>query len=226
MALDYVARAGSERGEVVLRRRERDGALELRVNGVFVMDTAETSAEWLLARAALDAARAGRASRLRVLIGGLGLGFTLAEALRDERVIDVIVAEIEPALVEWHRRGLVPDTADALLDSRVRVEVGDVADVVAAQPAGTLDVILLDIDNVPGHLVYDANAAVYRTAFLTTCREVMRVGGVTAIWSAGSSTSLREAFGQVFGHCQELTVPVRLGRRETSYHLFMGRRLP
>ncbi|MBA3309756.1 MAG: hypothetical protein H0U28_06805 [Nocardioidaceae bacterium] len=253
MTSDYVANAVSERGEVVLLRRRSDGSLELRVNGVFVMDTVETSAERLLARTTLDALTGCRPEPdtsgsklrpttgqrrprvasfrearpgLRVLIGGLGLGFTLAEVLHDDRVADVLVAELEPALVEWHRRGLVPDTADVLLDPRVRIEVGDVTDVVSAQPPGSLDVILLDVDNGPGALVYDANAAVYRTAFLTKCRQATRPGGLTAIWSADTSTPLREAFSQVFGRCRELTVPVRLGTRETTYRVFVGRVLP
>ena len=83
----------SERGEVVLRRREHDGALELRVNGVFVMDTIETSSERELARATLAAVDPAT-DALEVLVGGLGLGFTLAEVLTDPRVARVLVVEI------------------------------------------------------------------------------------------------------------------------------------
>ncbi len=93
-----VARAESDRGELVLRERtEDDGSttLELRANGVFVMDTRETSSERALAREAL----ARHADPWRVLVGGLGLGFTLEEVLADERVRQVLVVEIEPALV-------------------------------------------------------------------------------------------------------------------------------
>ncbi len=117
-----------ERGELVLRRRE-GGALELRVNGVFVMDDAETSSEELLASAALDAVL----RPARVLVGGLGLGYTVRALLADARVESVLVAEIEPAVVQWMRDGLVPSVLD---DARVRVEVGDVRDVVLAQRVG------------------------------------------------------------------------------------------
>src|SRR5699024_3121660 len=90
-----VASAVSPRGEVTLHRRE--DALDLRVNGVFVMDTAETGTERALARAAL----AGSQRVDRVLLGGLGLGFTAAEVLADPRVELVDVVEIEPAVIDW-----------------------------------------------------------------------------------------------------------------------------
>ena len=105
--MEEVARAESERGELVLRQRtEPDGSttLELRANGVFVMDTRETSSERALAREALARHEAPGS----VLVGGLGLGFTLAEVLADPRVRRVVVAEIEPALVGWLRDGTVP----------------------------------------------------------------------------------------------------------------------
>src|SRR4051812_4530482 len=95
-----IARAESSRGEVVLRRRERDGALELRVNGVFVMDDQETSTERALASLALDAATGNgpqnrdRHRALRVLVGGLGLGYTLAAFLESPDVASILVAEI------------------------------------------------------------------------------------------------------------------------------------
>ena len=94
-----------------------DGALELRVNGVFVMDDRETSSEELLASAALASVRRPD----RVLVGGLGLGYTVRALLADARLGSVIVAEIEPDLVAWMRSGLVPSVLD---DPRVSVEVG------------------------------------------------------------------------------------------------------
>ena len=105
----------------MLRRRAYDGALELRVNGVFVMDTRETGTERLLAELSLADLPANRG--LKVLVGGLGLGFTLAAVLRDERVGTVIVAEIEPSLVGWHEQGIVPGSG--IGDQRVEVVTGD-----------------------------------------------------------------------------------------------------
>ncbi|MEU6267232.1 spermidine synthase [Saccharopolyspora shandongensis] len=215
---EQVARNDSERGELVLLRRE--GVLELRVNGVFVMDTLHTETERLLAGATLRAA----ARTDRVLVGGLGLGFTLREVLADPRVREAHVVEIEPDLIDWHRRGLVPETADAIRDDRVVFRVGDVAEVLDAQPPGSFDVLLLDVDNGPDFLVYDGNSALYRADFLFRCREKLTPAGIVAIWSADASPDLSAAMREVFGNCEEIPIPVTLGQQETTYHLFLGRR--
>lgn len=223
MSSEYLARSTSERGEVVLRRRGDDGALELRVNGVFVMDSAETHSERMLAREALDAMEPSH-DDLIVFLGGLGLGYTLSAMLEDERVASVVVAEIEPALVGWHRRGLVPGSR--LDDPRVRIETGDVRDVVAALDSGSVDLMALDVDNGPGFLVYDANAAVYRAPFLSSCRRALREHGLLAVWSGDSSSTLTSALDEVYGSCTERRIPVELARRSTSYHLFLAAASP
>src|SRR4051794_12476400 len=127
-----VARARSARGDVVLRRRlDPDGPpgspswLELRVNGVFVMDTCETSSEVALARAALRRVADPRS----VVIGGLGLGFTVHEVLSDHRVGHVEVAELEEALVRWFRDGTIPHGRPYLADQRLALTVADVRQV-------------------------------------------------------------------------------------------------
>ena len=99
-------------------RRPVDGgpaSLELRANGVFVMDTVEVSTERAMAQAALELVEEPRA----VVLGGLGLGYTMHELLADSRVEKCAVVEIEPALVEWLRAGLVPDGPALLADERV-----------------------------------------------------------------------------------------------------------
>ena len=214
---EVVARAESERGEVVVRRRD-DDSLELRVNGVFVMDTAETSSERLLARAVLDRATGPR----RVLVGGLGLGFTLRELLADSRVEHVLVAEIEPAVVEWVRAGVLPG-GDLLADARVDVVVDDVGRVVAAQPASGCDVLLLDVDNGPAFLVYDQNAQVYQAPFLALCRERLDRDGVLAVWSSSSSEPLSAAMTEVFGGCDVTPVEVDLQGRAERYWLYTSK---
>jgi spermidine synthase len=219
---EVVARAESERGEVVVRRRLSAGAgeavLELRVNGVFVMDTAETSSERLLARAVLDRASYPR----RVLVGGLGLGFTLRELLADDRVEQVVVAEIEPAVVRWMRDGALPG-ADVLADRRVRVVTQDVREVVRDQPAGAYDMLLLDVDNGPDFLVHDANAAVYGVPFLSECRRSLAPEGTLAVWSSTRSADLEAAVRHVFGGCDAVPVPVDLQGRDERYWLFTSR---
>jgi spermidine synthase len=95
--------------------------------------------------------------------------------------------------------------------------------VVASQAAASLDLVLLDVDNGPGYLVYDDNASLYRTEFLKTCHDRTRPGGVVAVWSSAQAAELVDVMRAVFGECEELTVPVLLGTRETTYHVLTGR---
>lgn len=210
-----IGRSVSERGEIVLRRRE-DGALELRVNGVFVMDDRETRSEELLATAALD----GLERPGRILVGGLGLGYTVRALLADGRARQVLVAEIEPELVQWMRAGLLPSVLD---DSRVEVRVGDVRHIVNEQPNGSLDAILLDVDNGPDFLVYDENAAIYRPDFLNDCRRKLRPGGTLTVWSSSDSKPLKEAVSHTFGSCTVKAVPVNLQGRDETYYIYRAR---
>lgn len=217
-----VAHAHSPRGEVALSRRDGDGALELRVNGVFVMDTVHTRTERMLATSTLRCLDP-RAHDVRVLVGGLGLGFTLHEVLADPRVGRVCVAEIEPAVLDWYRRGLVAELGADRDDQRLRLHCGDVTDAVAASAGASWDVILLDVDNGPGYLVHDDNAGIYRRRFLTECDRALAAGGVVAVWSADAAPELAATMREVFAGSEELAVPVTLGTVATTYHLFVGR---
>jgi spermidine synthase len=209
-----LARAVSERGELVLRRRE-DGALELRVNGVFVMDDQETSSEELLASAALAAVEHPD----RVVVGGLGLGYTIRALLADNRLGEVVVAEIEPELVAWMRSGLIPSV---LSERRVSVVVGDVRAVVTDLPDASVDAILLDVDNGPDFLVYNENSTIYTSDFLSTCRAKLRAGGALTVWSSSSSDALESAVATAFGGCEVKPVPVRLQGRDETYYVYQG----
>ena len=134
-------------------------------------------ASGLSRRAAVRGLAAGAAT---ITVGGLGLGFTVAALLDDARVGAVLVAEIEPELVRWHRTGLVPpphraaDARSVLDDPRVEVVVADVSAVVDAQPPHRHDLLLLDVDNGPGFLLYAANAPLYREPFLQSCAAAVR----------------------------------------------------
>jgi spermidine synthase len=200
--------------EVIIRRRD-DGALELRVNGVFVMDDLETSSERLLARSALDV------GARRVLVGGLGLGFTTRELLASPEVERVVVAELHGEIVDLMRDGSIPG-ADLLGDPRLDVVVGDVRDVVAAQPPVSFDAILLDVDNGPDFLVHDENAAVYRPGFITTCSERLRAGGLLAVWSMADSDDLRRALAATFTRVTVDAVDVDLQGRAEQYWVLTG----
>ncbi|KRF13872.1 hypothetical protein ASG90_13700 [Nocardioides sp. Soil797] len=215
-----IARAESERGEVVLRERREESAppvTELRVNGVFVMDTMETSSERALATAALELVEEPDS----VLVGGLGLGFTLAEVLADRRVGSCTVVELEQCLVDWMRDGTIAHGAALLADERLDVVVADVATALAEADESAYDLVLLDVDNGPGYLVHQDNEAIYLPPFLEAAKRATRQ--VLAIWSADEAPELGAALQQVFGNCQPLSYDVQLGLRSEEYWLYVSR---
>ena len=217
-----IARAESERGELVLRERRSEGApsvLELRANGVFVMDTLETSTERALASAALELVDDPRA----VVVGGLGLGYTMHEVLADSRVEKCAVVEIEQALVDWMRGGTVPHGPALLADQRVTVVVADVAVALAEARPASYDLILLDVDNGPGYLVHEENAALYRAPFLAAGRAALRPGGVLVIWSASPAPELEDSLREVFGEAEARPYDVLLQDRDEQYWLYVAR---
>jgi spermidine synthase len=217
-----VARAESERGEIVLRRRIEEraaDALELRVNGVFVMDTRETTSETELAAAALELVDTPR----RVVVGGLGLGFTTQRVLADHRVEQVKVVELESALIGWMRDGTIPHGPGLLADKRLHVVDADIVQAVA-EALSTYDLVLLDVDNGPGYLVHPSNEAIYQRDFLTAAQSIIDPGGALAIWSANPAPELAETMEQVFGNCTEHRYDVLLQERPEEYLLYLSRR--
>ncbi len=223
---DEVARATSERGEIVLRaRRDPDAGpnapqvLELRVNGVFVMDTVETSSEKGLATAALKQVENPRT----VVVGGLGLGFTMHEVLADTRVEKLVVVEIEDALVQWMRDGTVPHGPAYLADERLTVMVADIQVAMAEATTAAYDLVLLDVDNGPGFLVYDENEAVYQREFLEQTKACLRPGGALVIWSAAETPTLQAELKDVFGNVVAIPYDVSLQSRDEQYWIYLSR---
>ena len=226
-----VARAESARGEVVLRERHDPDdpravpVLELRVNGAFVMDTHETSTERQLAAAALTHVERPRA----VVIGGLGLGFTLHEVLADHLVERVVVVEIEDALVRWMRDGTIPHGPALLADDRLHLVVADIRTAMGEATPEAYDLVLLDVDNGPGYLVYQDNASLYESTFLAEVAAALRPGGALVVWSSDESPDLAEAMRVVFGDVTPIPYDVHLlhqggQARDERYWLYLSRR--
>lgn len=221
MDVREIARAETPRGEVVLRERRALHAptvLELRVNGVFVMDTLETATERALANAALATTPDVRT----VLVGGLGLGFTMHEVLADPRVEACTVVELEPAIVGWMRDGTVPHGPRLLAEERLTVVIGDVATVLTEAAEAAYDLVLLDVDNGPDYLVHDANQVLYTDPLLVAARRA--TGQVLAIWSASEAPQLAAAIERVFGNVTATPYDVQLGTRAEHYWLYSARK--
>jgi spermidine synthase len=120
----------------------------------------------------------------RLLIGGLGMGFTLAAALKAVGPeAEVVVAELVPEVVTWNRTLMGAPAGHPLADQRSQVYIGDVADLIRREPAG-FDAILMDVDNGPEGLVRRENDWLYSEAGLLATRAALRPRGVLAIWSA------------------------------------------
>ena len=213
-----LGRAEDEFGEVVLARR--DDVVELVVAGVFAMDTAHTATEQSLAELALGRVRG---QGLRILVGGLGLGFTTATLLSDPRVGSVEVIELHSALVDWVRQGLVPSAKGLLDDPRLTVRIGDVLDVVPALPRGSMDALLLDVDNGPGFLTHPTNTAVYAPPFLVAAARCLRRGGVLGVWSADAAPELAVALERACGECEEILLDVTRDGRTFTYAVYLAR---
>jgi spermidine synthase len=172
------ARAGDG---TVLTLARRGTEWEVRADGSVLMSSRTHGSEEHLARLAF--ARVGHPRK--VLLGGLGLGFSLRATLDllGPRGT-VVVAEQSPHVLEWNRVHVGDLAGRPLSDPRVDLRLGDVRERIAEARSG-YDLILLDVDNGPAALVHDANARLYDAAGVTACHAALRRGGALAVWAAG-----------------------------------------
>ncbi|MEU6225999.1 spermidine synthase [Streptomyces sp. NPDC047042] len=212
-------------GEVVLRRHGE--LLQIIANGCFLMDTSDGRSERLLIDAARDALGDGgggdrATSNPHVLIGGLGVGFSLAHAAADPYWGRITVVEREPAIIGWHRNGpLAPLSRDALADPRTEVVAADLVRYVN-ETSDTFDALCLDIDNGPGWTVTEGNESLYSQAGLASCARVLRPDGVLAVWSAQPSLEFEQTLRNAgFRAVRTEEIPVARGVPDVV-HLAVG----
>lgn len=200
--LEILAYEMSPLGLLCLRRREllsQPGTVvtEVTLNHEFLMSSLHTDSERELARTAVEL-HGGR--DLRVLIGGLGLGYTAREALRSERVARVDVSELLPQVIDWFDRGLVPLANEFRDEPRLVIGQRDVYQQLAGPPRERYDVILIDVDHSPEERLDEQSAAFYTSPGLLAAKQHLSTDGVLGVWSYAECSRFSDALRDTFNH--------------------------
>lgn len=189
-------------GTLMLQYRETElgGSFELIVGGYYVMAATDGPTERMLSSEALKNLPSGDEtnSKLTVLVGGLGLGLTLNEILKERRVTDVWVAEIEEAVIRWNKTYLRDFNGDALFDERVNIHHTDVMGLIEKR-RHTFDVILMDVDNGPSFLIHEGNGFLYGRSGMKKVKRSLKRGGVFALWAHCPDDEIEIVLEKVFG---------------------------
>lgn len=160
----------------------------------------------------------------RVLIGGLGMGFTLNAMLHDlGRTSEIVVSELVPAVVAWHRGPLAVVSAPALDDPRVRIREVDVAQVIREE-RNAFDAIVLDVDNGPRGLTSKQNDRLYSVAGLRAAHAALRANGILAVWSAGPDPAFTKRLQSAGFRVEEVNVRGRGAKGGFRYLIWIGYR--
>lgn len=208
---EVLERAHTPRG--ILQLAQRGEHFEIISNGVFLMATYNGKSERLLVRLAL----LRHSNPHCVLIGGLGIGFSLAEALLHPDIRKVTVVEIESAIIDWNRRYFPKWNHDVLADSRVNLVQDDLVPWLHAQSA-PFDVICLDIDNGPDWTVKNTNEILYQDPGLhTLARLLTPMEGVISFWSAAANLEFEQRLHQHFCSVEKILIPVNRGEPDVVY---------
>jgi spermidine synthase len=213
---ETLATVATAEGALELRRRGAADFL-ITVAGRVLMTSAARRSEEALAE--LACARLCGRPAPRLLLGGLGMGFTLRAALDALPVrAEVTVAELSSAVVDWCRGPLAPLTDAAVLDPRVTVRVADVAAIIAAAAPGAFDAIVLDLYEGPYPSRGSAVDPIYGAAGLAAARAALAPGGVLAIWAE----DVDEAFVRVLGVAGFRATIERAGRGGRRHVVYLG----
>ena len=207
---EVLERTAGHCGELVLRRAGEH--FEVIANGVFLMDTRNGASERLLVSAAAERMPGGGC----LLVGGLGVGFSLAQAVAEPRVRQITVVEREPAVVGWARGPLRGFNGGALDDPRVRVVEADLVDWLTTA-GDRFDAICLDVDNGPHWTVTEGNRALYGETGLARLAERLSPRGVLAVWSAAASPEFAASLRARFDEVEVLSVPVARGEPDAVF---------
>lgn len=212
-----LARASNAAGDEIILRRRND-IYEIRYNGLELMSNLNHTSEDILATRSLSL----RGTARKVLIGGLGMGFTLRTTLKNlGKDAEVVVCELVPEIVEWNRTCFGHLAGHPMRDARVTVHVGDVMEVLRHE-TDAYDVILMDTDNGPDITVRAPNEAIYGKAGLKAVRRALRPDGVASFWSATRSPAFERELEEVSLNWWRADVPLIDGRADATHYIYFA----
>jgi spermidine synthase len=215
-----IAQASGDESELRLYRRDEE--FSIRVDNRELMNSRLHGSEDALGE--LACARISDCPRPRVLIGGLGMGYTLRAALQGLSAKGrVIVAELIPEVVAWNRGPLGELAGHPLRDDRVTLREADVAGILRAEQ-GAYDAILLDVDNGPGGLTRNENDWLYAHGGLSAAFAALRPGGVLAVWSAGPDQAFSDRLRKTGFKVEEVRVRARAARGGALHTIWIAGR--
>lgn len=218
-------------GDLTLRRRFDPAAgldvFEVKLGEEYLMSSLFTVAEEELATLGL-AATPG--TELRVLVGGLGLGYTAIAALRDSRVSSLTVIDALPTVIDWHQRGLLPVSAELTGDERTNLVHDDFFAVMRqghVADAPRYDAILLDVDHSPRHSLDPSHADLYTVSGLRSLSSHLTDDGVFALWSDDPPddefmSTLSAVFAETDAHVVDFANPVTGGTSSNTVYVARG----
>ncbi len=215
------AKVPGEVNELILRRRGQEFSIQ--TAGTELMNSRVHGSEDALAKLALD--RIHKKDELKILIAGLGMGYTLGAVLEqvssDARIL---VSELVPTVVSWNRDHLGHLSRMPLDDPRVKVEVADVASIIW-KARSDWDVILLDVDNGPSGLTQKSNNRLYTRAGLKACFQALAPGGVLAVWSAGADDAFTRSLNQCGFKAKAVMVSARPNNKGSRHVIWLAKKL-
>ena len=214
--------SGAIPGGGTMRLMQQGHELAIHVDDRELMRNTVHGSEDALATLACE--RLAQPSGARILIGGLGMGFTLAAALsnvgEDARVV---VAELVPAVVRWNRAQLGEVAGFPLADPRASVHAGDVAELIQ-RPPEPWDAILLDVDNGPVGLTHAANSELYAPAGLDQAFAALNPHGILAVWSAAPDRAFTRRLGRAGFDVETVDLRARGAQGGRRHVIWLGRR--
>jgi spermidine synthase len=207
-----------------IRLTRRDDEYLILANGKPLMSSRLHGSEQALATLGCRDARA--LEQPRVIVGGLGMGFTL-RAVLDVLPSDAVVtvAELVPAVIEWNRAPLASLAAHPLRDPRVRIQVADVGFTLRANP-GCFDVVLLDVDNGPAAFTSVHNAGLYDNGGVAATFAALRPGGTLAVWSAWEDRKFEQRLRYHGFRVEVARVRARLRKGGPKHTIFLAHKSP